>query len=254
MKTKIATIIPVKNAESTLRRSLDSVLNQTILNQHSIELLLIIIYNGCTDKSKEIGKQFCIDASFKQMNATFEAIEINLPDNITGIVPALNKGINEAIVWKADYIARQDADDYWYPTKLEKQMDFFRKNPDVDVLGTQINLVEASEKKKLITSSNNPLINHAMRTAMLNGYNVIAHPSVMFKTEMLLKTGVYDNLFPMAEDYWLWMKAMKQGCRLANLPDILVDYTSTHNQNYNPLSPQLACHTMKQILDVLKGK
>jgi glycosyltransferase involved in cell wall biosynthesis len=252
--TKIATIVPVRNARTTLRHSLDSVLNQSILNNHSVELLLVLVYNGCTDNSKEVGRQFCIDSSLRQFNGSFEPIEINLSANVKGIVPALNRGLNEAIKWNAEYIARQDADDYWYPTKLEKQLDFFKKNPEVDVLGTQINLVEASEKKTLITSSNNPLINHAMRTAMLNGYNPIAHPSVMFKTEMLLKTGVYDNLFPMAEDYWLWMKAMKQDCKLSNLPDILVDYTSTHNPSYTPLSPQLACHTMKQILDVLKGK
>lgn len=252
--TKIAVVIPVKNAGSTLKRSLDSVLNQTALNQHSVELLLILVYNGCNDNSKEIGKQFCIESSLKQFNGSFEPVEITLPDNVNGIVPALNRGLNEAIKWNAEYIARQDADDYWHSTKLEKQLDFFRKNPDVDVLGTQINLIEISNKKTLVTTSNNPLINHAMRTAMLNGHNPIAHPSVMFKTDMLLKTGTYDNLFPMAEDYWLWMKAMKQGCKLSNLPDILVDYTSTHNPNYTPLSPQLACHTMKQILDVLKGK
>lgn len=109
----ISIIIPVYNAEKTLRSCLDSVKKQ---NYSKYEV--IIIDDGSNDKSAEICKDYCNKDSrfrlYKQKNG--------------GPSKARNKGLDEA---EGDYIAFLDSDDYLQEEYLNTINTAASENPDL---------------------------------------------------------------------------------------------------------------------------
>jgi glycosyltransferase involved in cell wall biosynthesis len=100
----VSVIIPAYNAENFIEITLKSVLNQTYEN---IEVL--VIDDGSQDRTAEIVTRF------KQQDERI----ILLQQLNAGVAAARNLGIAKS---KGEYIAPIDADDIWYPQKLEKQI------------------------------------------------------------------------------------------------------------------------------------
>ena len=61
-------------------------------------------------------------------------IKIIKNETTLGIAASLNKGIIES---SGDWIVRMDDDDESLPDRLEKQINFLRKNSDVDIFGSK---------------------------------------------------------------------------------------------------------------------
>ena len=223
---KVSILIPAYNCETTLERSLSSVASQTF---QDFEVVLVL--NNCTDKTKEVAEKFSNIFSLK----IYES-------HIPGIVPTLNAGIFHC---SAPLIARQDGDDFWYPKKLEKQIEFLEKNPEVDILGTQIRLVDQGFKP-VEDSLVHPQEDMPIKMKLLGGNNAVAHPSVIFKKSIFLQAGIYEDNYRFAEDYFLWLKCIRWH-KFANLADIMVDYTISHNPEYDPRIPQYACYNAIQM-------
>lgn len=105
---KFSIVIPVHNVEKYLKRTLDSVFNQTYQ-----DFEVIVVNDGCTDKSMEIAKKYktkIID--HKQV----------------GVSEARNIGEKEA---KGEYLLFLDSDDYWDKELLEKINDNLDNKPDL---------------------------------------------------------------------------------------------------------------------------
>lgn len=112
MEDKLVSIVtPVYNAERFIKKTMESVLNQTYEN-----LELILIDDCSQDKSEElIQKELIRDPRIKY---------VRLNEN-SGAAVARNKGIEMA---QGRYIAFIDSDDVWKSDKLEKQLDFLMRN------------------------------------------------------------------------------------------------------------------------------
>jgi len=231
MKT-IGVLLPVRNAERTVMSSLESVLNQTYT-----KLEVFCVVNGSTDGSLELLRS-CTDPRVK----VFES-------PVPGLVPALNFGLQNM---SHDLIARQDSDDRWHTTKLEKQVMFLDENPDTHIVGCQIKLVGPDGKPQGNQGHPYPLNHAGIQEAMLGGWNAIPHPGVVFRREILLRLGGYDDTYFMAEDYYLWLRALKW-FKFANLPETLLDYTAVHNPNYDARVPQLLSQSQLQIKAILQS-
>ena len=105
---KVSIIVPVYNAENFLHRTVDSILAQTYENW---ELLLA---DDCsTDQSRDIMKSY-----------TDERIHCFYCEKNSGPAGARNLALRKA---SGQYIAFLDADDFWLPQKLEKQISFMKK-------------------------------------------------------------------------------------------------------------------------------
>lgn len=236
---KLGVLIPVHNAEETIVRSLHSVVDACKLSK--VETHVTVVLNGCTDDTLMEVMKFS-ESLTKDSNIIIEEIYSE-----KGLVPALNKGLQSLIQKGCSLIARQDADDSWHKNKIVKQLAYLQEHKTVDILGTQINLVKPGTWETL-ERTHNPTSHEYIKEWLLRGHNPIAHPSVVFRTSILNKLGGYQDLFPMAEDLWLWSSAVVAGYNLANLPDVLVDYTSVHNPNYNPKSPKVLANCLGTIL------
>lgn len=226
----VSIIMPVRNAESTLRRSMDSVLSQTYR-----DFDLICVLNGCTDRSEEILLEYRRSDD-----------RVSIVQSEPGIVPALNRGLHAAAT---DLIARQDADDLWYPDKLEAQVEYMSRHSDVDILGVQIRCVDTDFKPFTSQERARPLTDADIKRSLLSEWNCIAHPGVMFRRRIMDRLGGYDDTFPFAEDYSLWLRAI-QWYRFANLDRVLVDYTAKHNPNYKHSVPKFLCSVYRAAYGV----
>jgi glycosyltransferase involved in cell wall biosynthesis len=100
----VSVIIPAYNAEIFIGLTLKSVLSQTY---ETIEVL--VVDDGSLDRTAEIVENFAEKDSrvilLKQQNA--------------GVAAARNLAIQKS---RGEYIAPIDADDIWYPEKIEKQV------------------------------------------------------------------------------------------------------------------------------------
>jgi glycosyltransferase involved in cell wall biosynthesis len=132
------------------------------------------------------------------------------------LVDSLNWGLAEA---RADWIARADADDVCEPDRLAKQFAYLKEHPDVDVLGSQLAVIDGNGKR--IGYRSYPLEHEAIRQGLAR-YNALAHPSVLFRVGPVRAAGGYRPFF--TEDYELWSRLIRQQARFANHWEPLVRY------------------------------
>lgn len=108
---KVSVIIPNYNYAKYVRKAIESVLLQTYSN-----LEVIVVNNGSTDDSLRVLKEF---------GGKIELID----QSNLGQSGARNSGLRRST---GDLIAFLDADDFWEPTKLEKQIALI--NEDVQLV------------------------------------------------------------------------------------------------------------------------
>lgn len=101
----VSVIMPVYDAEAWLGRAVDSVLTQSHRN-----LELVAVDDGSRDDS------LAILQSFAQRDSR---VRVQRQPVNGGVATARNAGLAAA---RGDYIAFLDADDWWHPAKLERQL------------------------------------------------------------------------------------------------------------------------------------
>ncbi|MDN5202097.1 glycosyltransferase [Fulvivirgaceae bacterium BMA10] len=217
----ISVLLPVRNAQGTITRAIDSILNQSFK-----DFELVIINDGSTDHTGDILKTFHDD----RMRIIQTAPQ--------GIAPALNLGISES---KCDLIARMDADDFSHPDRLLKQYDFLRTHDDIDIVSCLIKHVGDDQNQKGYLEHVRWLNDCVTSEAIFHARFIdapLAHPSVMMRKSMLTKFGGYSNT-PGPEDYELWLRLLHQGIRFGKVPLTLFHWydspqrLSRTHQNYH---------------------
>lgn len=112
--TKISIIVPVYNTGKSLKKCLDSIINQTIQ-----DFEIVIINDGSTDNSEEIINEY--------LENNNELITYISKEN-EGVAKARNLGIEKA---KSDYILFVDSDDFLDEKLIENIMPYVEKNIDI---------------------------------------------------------------------------------------------------------------------------
>ena len=137
----VSVIMSVFNGEDFLADAIKSVLNQTFTNFE-----FIIVDDGSNDSS------LAIIQSFQELDSR---IKIIVHKN-QGLAKSLNIGIEHSI---GKYIARIDADDLCYESRLEKQYAFMEENHAVDLIGSSVDVINEdgsiTTSKKQITDFEN---------------------------------------------------------------------------------------------------
>ena len=112
----ISIVVPVYNAAKYIEETIESVVNQTYKDW---ELLLV---DDCSkDDSAEVIQE--VIRSFEQDEEYKGRIRFIKKEHNEGAAKARNTGIMEA---QGRYIAFLDADDIWYPEKLQNELDFMQ--------------------------------------------------------------------------------------------------------------------------------
>lgn len=207
-KPFVSIILPVRNAERTLQIAIESIINQTYKHFECI-----IINDNSTDATPEILAQ--VSKQEKRIRC--------FNNSSVGIVSALNFGISVA---NGSFIARMDADDYSHPTRLEKQIEYFNKHPEIDFCGTKVAFTgnkKSSGGYAHYVNWTNTLV--STEDIMLKRFveSPFAHPCMMFRKSNVENFGGYaEGDFP--EDYELWLRWMEAGLKPGKVDEILFDW------------------------------
>ena len=136
-KDLVSIITPTYNCAKFIGATIESVLNQTYQNFE-----MIIVDDASKDNTEEVVK------SFKDKRIKY----IRLSKN-SGPAVARNRAMEEA---KGKYMASLDSDDLWKREKLEKQINFIKKNKykiicsdyeQIDEEGNKLNKIIPCKKK-----------------------------------------------------------------------------------------------------------
>lgn len=198
----VSVLLPAYNAEDYVLQSVQSVLAQTF---EDFELLVV---DDCsTDRTAELL------ASISDRRLKVLRNKENL-----GIVGSLNVAMAHA---QGRYIARADADDFCLPTRFAKQKHYLDHNPDVLLLGARMNNIQNGRIRPNVQQADpDPAV---LRWQFLVS-NPIAHPSMMFRAEVVAAMGAYlKEDYKYAEDFDFSHRVMALG-NIAVLPERLVIY------------------------------
>ena len=197
-------VLPVRNGLPYIQEAVLS-----LLNQRFSDFSLLIIDDGSTDgTADELSELARSDARITLASATG-----------SGLVEALNQGL----AWSTSpFLARMDADDVSLPTRFEAQLAYFDQHPEVDVVGSCVQMIDA-HGRLLPDPPAYPTSPENVRRQLFANRNPIAHPTVMMRSQKIKDLGGYRSPMKSAEDFDLWLRVAECG-ELANLPDRLLQY------------------------------
>ncbi len=183
----VSVILPTYNRGYIIERAIKSVLNQTYKN-----LELIIVDDGSTDNTEEIVK------SIEDKRIIFLKHKKN-----KGASSARNTGIKNS---KGEYISFIDSDDVWFPLKLEKQINIFRKISDeYGVVFSSFFYIRYDGQKLILPGhfSEKKLKN------IMERFNIVNLSSSLIKKEYILESGLFDERFPRLQDWEFFFRLTK---------------------------------------------
>lgn len=139
-----------------------------------------------------------------------------------GVGAALNRGLAAA---QGAYIAILDHDDLAAPRRLERQIQFLERRPEVGVLGTAFDWFDGQGRRY---RQRNPTDPDLIRWALLFS-NPVCHSSAMLRRELVLQSGGYSSRQRYAADYELFIRLARRTA-LANLSEPLAAYRVSASQ------------------------
>lgn len=195
----ISVIIPSYNREKTIKKSIDSVLNQTIT-----DLEVIVVDDGSTDNTENKVK------SIRDSRLRYIKLKRNC-----GACVARNRGIKES---KGNYIAFQDSDDIWAIDKLEKQLSLMiATNADMVYCGMHRYV---NNKKKYYPSDQKPGEELTLRALLSK--NKISTQSILIKKDVAEIT-MFDPTFKRLQDWDFSIRVLLGGYNIKYLAEPLID-------------------------------
>jgi glycosyltransferase involved in cell wall biosynthesis len=217
----VSFVMPVYNAEKYLTESIISVLNQTYQN-----IELIAVNDGSKDSSQEILESFA--------KADSRLVIINQKN--TGIVGALNKGIEHA---KGEFIARVDADDVCFLSRIEKQIPYMLEDPEVVLVCSGFEVID--ENSEFMYREILPTRDQDIKRAMLL-YNPIGHGTVLLRKSAIIELGGYSDKCGPTEDYELWSRLSHSG-KFVGIEDLLYRWRQNRKGITFTNNPAMQHHT-----------
>lgn len=177
---------------------------------------IILVQDGCVSRELK-------DVIINWQEKLGKALKLIKNKNNIGLTKSLNKGIMEC---KGDFIARMDSDDISIPNRFELQIDYFRKNPKIDVLGGSMN--EFNEKTTSINIRTYPKSNDKV-LKKISISSPICHPSVMFRRRVFDQGNRYDERYKTSQDIDFWFKLLKKGYSFSNLEEVIINFRIKNN-------------------------
>ena len=180
----ISIIVPVYNAEKTIKKCIDSILSQTYK-----KFELILVNDGSTDNSLNILREY------ETLN---ERIIIISQEN-SGVSVTRNKGINIA---KGDYIVFVDSDDYIVENGLEILVNEIELNDKLDLVISGFYSIKNSTNRYLNAILENKIFNNLDFLLNEKLFKFISTPwGKVYKTEIIKNNNIqFDKNLSLGED------------------------------------------------------
>lgn len=183
--SQVAVIVPAYNSAGTISRSIESILHQTVG-----PLAVIVIDDGSQDDTSHV-----VESEFPQVRL--------IKKENGGAASARNAGLRASAAF--DWIAFIDADDWWHPEKIERQLDALNSFPGSEVSYTRcLPLCEAIAQQRSVSANQTTSSVLGFRDVFLDPY--WGTPSVLVSRTAVEEVGGFDESLVAAEDVDLWLK------------------------------------------------
>jgi len=178
----ISVLIPTHNRENTLKRAIDSVLNQSLKARE-----IIVVDDGSSDKTEDILKSYEADIRvISQKNS--------------GVSSARNRAIKDS---SCKYIALLDSDDMFLEQKLELQLNFHLQNPHIKI--SHSDEIWIRENKEIKQPKSYKREAGFLFESFLP-FCKLSPSTVMLNREIFDRVGYFDESFSVCEDYDFWLR------------------------------------------------
>jgi glycosyltransferase involved in cell wall biosynthesis len=175
-------IIPTYNRWPLVAEAVDSVLAQSFQ-----DIEIIVVDDGSTDGTTNRLAKF--DGRLRLFTTTRR-----------GVAAARNFGVSQA---QGCYVAFLDSDDLWLPGKLETQIAFLDRHPEIQICQTDEIWVRNGVRVNPKAMHRKPSGDIFVRSLDLC---LISPSAVMMTRELFQRIGGFDESFPVCEDYDLWLR------------------------------------------------
>ncbi|WP_137680701.1 glycosyltransferase family 2 protein [Aurantiacibacter suaedae] len=205
----VSVVMAVYNGEKFLAEAIASILDQTFR-----DFEFVIIDDGSTDRTPAILADFA---------AKDPRIRVFTQENI-GLTKSLVRGVDAS---QGRLIARMDADDISFPTRLEKQARFLESHPEIELVTANIEFMDEAGKKRFDVA---PLhFPSACVAFFMPFFNVMAgHGQVMYTRALYDRVNGYDVSFRFAQDYDLWER-MSHHTMFGQIDEVLYRFRTSAN-------------------------
>lgn len=129
---------------------------------------------------------------------------------------SFNKAISSA---RGEIMVRADDDDIPAPERLKELEAFFDAHPEADLAYSFAQGVDEATGRTWIIDG--PTDDAAIKERLL-ARNFIVHATLAFRRARLAGIGFYDESFRFAQDYDLYLRAIRAGLRFGCVPKVLV--------------------------------
>lgn len=135
-----------------------------------------------------------------------------------GVAAALNSALALA---QGEYVARLDADDVWYPAKLQRQVETARNNPDAALIYTWVRYIDADSR----VHRDGPPQRFPPRALCRGIYESLVggNSSALMRRDVVRELGGYDETLSSWEDLLLQLRISADHA-IDHVPEYLVGY------------------------------
>ena len=200
-KYSVLMTVYVKEKAEFLREAIDSMLGQTVKPSE-----FVLVEDGpLTDEL------YSVIAEYKK-NPIFKIVTLKKNQ---GLGLALRRGIKEC---SNDLIARMDSDDYSKNDRMEKQLRILEKDPDLDIIGSNID--EFTEKHTnvkchvILPENNDKIVSYSKKRCPFR------HSAILYKKQAVLRAGNYRHYY-LFEDYDIYIRMIRSGAKSYNIQEPL---------------------------------
>jgi glycosyltransferase involved in cell wall biosynthesis len=193
LSEKITIITVCRNAASSIRQTLESVIFQK--NGGLVEY--IVIDGASTDGTQDIVKSYG------------NAVDMFISEPDGGIADAFNKGILRS---SGTVIGLINADDCLYPGAIDKISNYFDEHPEVDAVHGDILLYDGSQLIKRVKPAARWW--YPWRLVLFN------HPTTFVRRRLYDTYGLFDTTYRIAMDVEMLLRWRSRGATIKYLPEI----------------------------------
>lgn len=208
-----------------IEASVNSILNQTYKN---IEFVIIV----------DNPNNAALIEFLEYIEKCDKRVKIVYNNENIGLVESLNKGLKFCT---GDYVARMDADDVAAYERLQVQLNYLQDN-NLDLVASNFKLFSDDKKYNKIFRFPSE---HDKCVKKLKYANCLQHPTWLGKKDVFYTLKGYRNI-DTCEDYDFIIRAVLAGFKIANCPEVLLNY----RYNINSISRKNAIR-QKLIADYL---
>lgn len=202
MSELVSVIITTYKRNDLLPRAISSVLNQSY---HNVEVIVV------DDNDPNSEYRLATEKLIAEKYGTDERVHyVKMPKN-SGACIARNRGVDEA---QGVFINFLDDDDEFFPQKIERQMEIFKKQPELSVVGCYAEIVDENGNIKGYEQSQ---ISGDVFFCQLC-QNITTTSLSLIKKNVYVQSGGFEQMFS-SQEHWMFAKI----------------YAINPNYNYVPL-------------------